>query len=307
MVHLERTMNFDDLRVFVIVAQHGGITSGANALNVAKSNVSQSVTRLEKELGVRLFERSSRRVALTREGLQLLPRVKSLLAEAENLREEASKTKSLPRGTVRIAVPPALGCAVLERLIPQLHVRYPDIALVVASNYMMDDLQNPAFDFAIRVGDIHDKALVASKAGSFSRILVSSPQHAGFHVQSVDSLSELPLLAFSQREPRVNWTLCATSEPGRRVIVDQQAYCAVHDFEVLMRLARAGHGIAEVPEFMARKEIRQGRLQRVLPDWQSPAVDVMFAYRAGVSRISRIAAVLEVARDVTTQLLGDNV
>lgn len=303
MVHRNRTINLEELHVFASVAHHGGFTSAADALGVTKSTISHAITRLEERLGTRLLERSSRRVALTREGAEVLPRIQSLLAEAENLLEETTRTTATPRGTVQIAVPPALGSAVLERFVSDLRRRYPDIALVVVSSYSMDDLQNPDFDFAIRAGHVHDENLVASRMGSFSRILVCAPEHPAAAIQSIEALNGLPLLGFSGRAPRVEWRLCSTSQPEPEVLIDKQALFAVQDFDMLLRLARAGHGIAEVPAFMAHVDIAEGRLAHVLADWKSPPVDVMLAYRVGASRVSRVAAALEVARDAIAQIL----
>ena len=303
MVQKSRTIDLDELQVFTSVAHHGGITAAADAMGVSKSTVSHSLTRLEERLGAKLFERSSRRVALTREGAQILPRVQSLLAEADNLLEDTTRTAATPRGTVRIAVPPALGSAVLTRLVPELQRRFPDIGLVVVPRYDLDDLQDPDFDFAIRAGRVHDETLVASRLGSFSRILVSASSHPAAKARSVEDLEEFPLLGFSGRSPRVEWNLQSVSRPDRHVIIERQACLAVQDFDMLMRLVRVGHGVAEIPKFMVREELAEGRLAHVLPDWSSLPVDVMLAYRVGASRVSRVAAVLEVARDAVIQVL----
>jgi DNA-binding transcriptional LysR family regulator len=303
MVRKIRTIDFEELRVFAMVAHHGGITPAANVLGIAKSTISHSLTRLEERIGARLFERNSRRVALTQEGTQVLPRVLSLLAEVDSLLEETARTTAAPRGIVRIAVPTALGSAVLEYLVPSLRERFPEIALVVVPGYEMDDLQDPAFDFAIRAGAVRDETLVASKVGAFFRILVCAPEHAAASAQSVDDLKDFPLLGFSNRTPRVEWILRSVSEPDREIVVEAKASLSVQDFETLLRMARAGHGVAEVPSFMAKDAIANGRLVHVLPEWTSPPVDVMLAYRFGVSRVSRVAAVLDVARDAIAEVL----
>ncbi|NRP90223.1 HTH-type transcriptional regulator DmlR [Ensifer adhaerens] len=307
MVQENRTIDLGELRVFAAIAHYGGLTSAAAALGVSKSTISHSLTRLEEGLGGRLFERSSRRVALTREGEQMLPRVQSLLAEADNLLEEAARTYTTPRGTVKIAVPPALGSAVLERLVPELQERYPDIVLVVSPNYGMDDLQDPVFDFAIRAGHVHDDSLVANRLGSFSRILVCAPTHPAAKIGSTADLNGLPLLAFSGRAPRVEWRLQSISRPKNEVLIDGQAKFAAQDFDMLVRLARTGHGVAEVPAFMVQTDVRDGKLAHVLPDWRSPPVDVMLAYRVGAARVSRVAAAIEVARDSVVQVLGKSI
>ncbi|MET4736682.1 DNA-binding transcriptional LysR family regulator [Bradyrhizobium japonicum] len=199
MVFDGRTIDFMELQVFAAVARHGGVTAAADALGISKSTVSLQITRLEDRLGTRLLVRSSRRVALTREGEQVLPRVQSLLAEAENLLEEASRASAAPRGIVRIAVSPPLGGAMLELLVPALRDRYPDVSLIVVPSYEMDDLQDPSFDFAIRVGRIQDDTLIANKIGEFSRILVCAPSYPLAGANSVELLRKEDLLAFGGR------------------------------------------------------------------------------------------------------------
>lgn len=307
MVFDGRTIDFMELQVFAAVARHGGVTAAADALGISKSTVSLQITRLEDRLGTRLLVRSSRRVALTREGEQVLPRVQSLLAEAENLLEEASRASAAPRGIVRIAVSPPLGGAMLELLVPALRDRYPDVSLIVVPSYEMDDLQDPSFDFAIRVGRIQDDTLIANKIGEFSRILVCAPSYPLAGANSVELLRKEDLLAFGGR---VNQRKFAAQE----IALDSDPQFSVADFDMLVRLSRAGYGIVEVPDFLVRTDIAEGRLVRVLPDWRSAPLDVILAYRVGVSRINRVAAVLnEVEWAVTavlqggTQTLGDRV
>ena len=303
MVQDRRTIDFHELYAFAAVVRHGGMTAAAKALGVSKSTVSMQITRLEQRLGTRLLERSSRRVALTREGEQVLPRIQSLLAEAEQLLEEATRAKAAPRGTVRISVSPPLGGAILDHLVPALRGRYPDISLVVVSSYQMDDLKDPAFDFAIRVGQIHDEALVANNIGTFSRILVCAPSHPAARVSSIDALNDALLLAFSGRSNDVSWRLQRKDGSEQEITLDRAAPFAIQDFDLLLRLARLGQGVTMVPDFMVRADLAEGRLVHILQAWQSPPVDVMLAYRIGASRVSRVAAVLEEARQAVTRVL----
>lgn len=114
MVEENQTIEFRELLAFSTVIRCGGITAAANNLDLSKSTVSLQVSRLEQRLGVKLLERNSRRVALTREGTRLLPRVVSLLEEVQLLIEESKQVAGVPGGSVRIAVTPALGGVVLK-------------------------------------------------------------------------------------------------------------------------------------------------------------------------------------------------
>ena len=262
MVQEYRTIDFHELQALAAVVRHGGMSAAAKALGVSKSTVSIQITRLEQRLGIRLLERSSRLVVLTREGQQVLPRIQSLLAEAEHLLEEATRAKALPRGTVRISVSPALGGAVLEYLVPALRGSHPDISLVVVSGYEMDDLKDPAFDFAIRVGQIRDEALVANKVGTFSRVLVCAPSHPAACLSSVDGLKDATLLAFSGRATDVTWRLQRKDGAEKEIALDCDAPFAIQDFDLLLRLARLGQGVTMVPDFMVRADLAEGKIGR---------------------------------------------
>ncbi|USI73554.1 LysR family transcriptional regulator [Sphingomonas morindae] len=306
MVQQSRTIDLHELRVFASVVRQGGITAAARALDVSKSTISMQITRLEARLGVRLVERTSRRVALTREGEQLLPRIQSILAEADYLLEDMDRARTSPRGLVRIAVPPAFGGALLGHLVPAIAERYPDIELAVEPSYDLDDVQDPAFDFAVRVGQVGDDGLIADRVGSFARILVGSAE-AAMLPSDIAMLDTVPLLAFSGSSTRVSWQLRKTDGSGGEIVLDCSAKVAVRDFDLLLRLVRAGQGVTMVPAFMVRQELASGRLVHLFPEWASPEVDVLLAYRIGASRISRVAAVLDEARKAALRVLAGEV
>lgn len=303
MVQENGTIDLYELQAFAHVIRHNGITAAAAAMGLSKSTVSMRITRLETRLGVALLKRSSRRIALTREGERLLPRIESLLAESAYLFEEATRTRTAPRGTVRMAVTPALGGAVLEHLLPALRASHPAISLVVVPTYELNDLQDPAFDFAIRVGRIHDEGLVARKLGTFSRVLVCAPSRQVTTISSIEMLRDLPLLAFSGRTTHIDWHL-QKKDGSADVVLDLEAQFSVPDFDLLLRLARLGQGIVAVPDFMVGADLEHGRLVPVLPDWRLLPLDVMLAYRAGASSLGRVAAVLEMTQLAVMKVLG---
>lgn len=135
MVQDSRTIDLQELRAFASVVRRGGITAAVRIYSLSKSTISMQLTRLETRIGVRLLERTSRRIALTREGEQLLPRIVSILAEVDYLLDDTLRARTSPRGTVRIAVPLALGGALLGQLVSAVAERYPDIALIVQPSY----------------------------------------------------------------------------------------------------------------------------------------------------------------------------
>jgi DNA-binding transcriptional LysR family regulator len=143
----------------------------------------------------------------------------------------------------------------LEFLVPTIRERYPDISLIVVPRYEIDDLQDPAFDFAVRVGRIRDDALVANKIGAFSRILVCAPSHPRARSSSAEMLKDRDLLAFSGRSPRFESRLHQKEHAEQEITLDREAQFSIADFDALVRLSRAGYGVVEVPDFMVHGAI----------------------------------------------------
>lgn len=252
-------------------------------------------------MAVKLLERSSRRVVLTKEGKALIPRVKSLLAKAEHLLEAAQSTKTLPRGDVRMAITPAFGEFILPHLAPRLLAEYPDIRLIVEPTYDLADLQNPNYDFAIRVGQVMDENLVARKIAGFRRILVASPEFAAqYQVNSPQDLANSPCLVFNGNAAQSQWKFENATD---KITVEIDARLAAKSFSMLSALAEQGFGYAYVTDFWVAEALKTGKLVRCLPDFHSETSDILLAYRFGAQKISRVSATLDVAQKVTSEIL----
>jgi DNA-binding transcriptional LysR family regulator len=272
---------------------------------VAKSVVSKHLSQLESRLGVRLLERSSRRVALTREGEALLPRVESLLAEARQLQDLAGESLDRPRGLVRIAATPEFGGYMAERFFPAAVARYPEIRLAMIPAYAFEDLQDPAFDLAFRIGEVKDDRLVARPLGIFHRILVASPRFLREHaIRKPADLAHTPCLTFSGSSPSAQWSLVSTTDGRRGATIEVAGPVSVRSFATLLGLARTGLGVAFVPEFIAREALRSKQVARCLPGFHSPGTTVYLAHRPGSTKISRVRAVRDLALGAVPNLLS---
>lgn len=177
--------------------------------------------------------------------------------------------------------------------------------LIVEPAYHFDDLQDPSFDFGIRVGKIKDDNLVANPLGTFRRVLVASPDliKANAPAKPTD-LAQLPCLVFSGQLTETNWRLESVNQPGRTEVVSVQAHVAIRSFSSLLDLAMQGLGVALVPAFLVHDELASGRLIRCLPAWHSPSVDVMLAYRFGATKVARVGAAIEETRKVVAAILS---
>jgi DNA-binding transcriptional LysR family regulator len=306
MVSSLETVELQELRTFVAVGRRLGITAAAELLGVAKSAVSKSLGTLERRLGVRLFERSSRRVALTREGETLLPRAESILAELERLVADARSEFIEPAGAVRIAATPEFGGLLVGRFVPPLLERHPKLQVAMQLEYAHTDLLDPSVDIAFRVGSVHDDRLVAKPLGRFHRILVASPAWVAQHpVRQPADLARCEALLFSEQQLRTEWTLLPVRGDGDAVDVSVQGRLAVRGFNALLAAAEAGLGVARLPAFVAHAALERKSVVRVLPAWTSPPANVHLVHRFGVDRIGRVKAVIAAAQDMVVPLLHE--
>lgn len=298
-----RTLDFQQIHSLICILRYGGITAAADHLGIAKSAVSKQLSQLEQVLGVKLLERSSRRIQLTREGEHILPRLESLLAEGERLLTQAHDEQSRPEGKVRIAASPEFGAYVARHFFPQVIQTYPELTLVMEPTYTFADLQDTAFDLAFRLGSVQDDRLVARPLGSFQRILVASPAYLAAHpLVDPTELNQHACLIFSNQQNRTEWTL--QNAQAKKINVEVSGSIAIKSFTALMGLAEAGLGVAKVPAFIAQDAIAAGRLVHCLPEYASQPMPIYLTYRFGAEKIQRVKAVLDAALTQVPLLLN---
>ncbi len=299
-------MSHLELLVFSQVVRSGGISKAADDLGIAKSAVSKQLARLEERLQVKLLIRSARRLSLTPEGENLLPMVESLIAETRRLVEVASDDISAPAGRVRVATSNELGQLLMARLMPEIAAQYPKLRIGVKLGYGFDDLQDPAFDLAFRIGRVSDDRLVSHQVGTYYRVLVAHPALPGLdRVREPTDLQQHECMIFSSEQHQREWPLVHSLDPEHTVPIPIGGRLAALSFSALCAAAEAGAGITYLPNFVARAPIDRGSLVRVLPDWRSPDAPVFLAYRYGSQKIARIRAVIDLARELIPPLLRE--
>lgn len=297
-------MEFQFLRVFVQVAHRGGITAAADVLGIAKSAVSKQLSELESLLKVQLFERSSRRISITKAGEALLPRAESILAEVERLVGEAREEKTQISGTVKISASPEFGAILSKTFLPKLLAQNPQLKVLMRLEYEMDDLHDPSFDLAFRLGSMGDDRLVGRRIGEFDRILVCSPDFARANrILKPEGLSVLPALLFSDVQLKTQWVLQAAEGKAREISVNVDGRLGIRGFNALLTAAEAGLGFARLPSFVAMSAIERGSLVQFLPTWRATPASVFIAYRTGVMNIGRVRAVIDTAVAEIPELL----
>src|SRR5277367_3144422 len=169
--------DFEGLAMFAKVAEERSFAAAARNMGVSVATVSRAVTRLEERLGGRLFNRTSRRLALTDYGRMLAERASKIYAEAEATEDFARETSSRPRGLVKLAAPLSFGTRWVAPLLPEFFRRFPDIAIDLHLTDAHTDLIGDGFDAALRIAVLEDSSLVARQIAPVRRFVVASPAY----------------------------------------------------------------------------------------------------------------------------------
>lgn len=287
---MDDTISLHELRAFAAIARHGSLSRAATACGVQRAAMSKLLAGLEERCGVRLVERSTRRMSLTAAGQVLAERAEEMLQLSARALEDVRREAHEPKGLLRVAAPPELGTWLTSRVMAPFVARHPTIHLTLRLDYAFADVLDTAIDLAIRVGQVQHQSLVARKVGSFTRILVASPTVARRMPEDVVGLEVLPCVLFGDGEAASTWTLT----DGMRIVrVRASGRFSARSFPALLQAAVAGVGIAQLPDFVAEPYLATGVIVRVLPAWRSPLLDVLAVHRPGHHRVRRVAALLD--------------
>lgn len=256
-----------DLGLFLRVLDLGSISAAARSLDLSVAVASQRLKRLERELGVRLLHRTTRRLHATAEGAVLAEQGRALVEDLEALTGGLRRSASEVAGTVRVTMSASFGRQYISPLLPEFMARYPRLRLSINLNDQLLDLVSAGFDLAIRIGDLEDSSLVARKLASNRRVLCASPDYLRRHgaPRGPQDLTrhECLLLVGSQGRQDA-WRLAGGD--GGEVVVRVRGNVESNNGEVLRDAAVGGLGIALHSTWHVCEDLREGRLQVVLPD-----------------------------------------
>ncbi len=255
------------LTSFVRTAETLSFVQAAQLLGISASAVGKNVARLEQQLGVRLFNRSTRSVSLTPEGILLLTRSRHILEQIREVEAEITQTVNHPSGKLRISLP-VVGYRLLTPLLPQFSQRFPDIELELDFSDRLVNVIDEGFDVAIRSGEMQDSRLQARALGAFRFVLCASPrylQRLGTPTASGDlQQHHCILFRFPATGLIQTWELA-----DLRVTGEFQAahLLTVNNIEAMVQSTLMGMGISYVPDFVVGDLLQRGELLEVLPGY----------------------------------------
>jgi DNA-binding transcriptional LysR family regulator len=289
-LQMSKLPDFEGLAMFAKVAEEGSYAGAARAMGVSVATVSRAVSRLEDRLGGRLFNRSSRQLALTEFGQSLADRANQLYAEAEAIEHTALETAKRPRGLVRLAVPMAFGVRWVAPLLPKFFRLYPDISVDLHLSDDRVDLISDGFDAALRIAVLEDSSLVAKQIATVRRYIVAAPDYLSRYgrPRHPDDLTAHRCLGYAYRARRDVWRF--TNKDGRTAAVTPVGPLRVTNVEALIPTLLAGQAIGELPEFIAFDLIKSGRVEAILPDWTMALGGLYFVTPTTRARGAKVAA-----------------
>jgi DNA-binding transcriptional LysR family regulator len=269
-------MNVEDLRLFVATLDEGSFTAAADKLGVSKQYVSRRTMALEELLGVRLLNRTTRRLQPTELGMLLYERATRILNDLQETRELVSDKSPVVRGTLRISAPMTFGTLHLSPLLPLFMQNHPHIALELELNDRSVDLLAEGYDMSIRIGTLEDSTLVAKRLTSMRIAVCASPAYLAERGVPHD-LSELEthsLLLYGHSR-HVEWRFQAQGKPTSVVV---KGNLRANNGEVIRDAAIGGMGIAYLPTFIVGEALANGSLVPILEAYQPPNAAVYAVY-----------------------------
>lgn len=270
-----------EMEAFVSVVEQGGFTNAASKLRISKSAISKHVSGLETRLGVRLLNRTTRRVSPTELGLSYYDRAIAILADARAADEMITAMQSTPKGALRISAPVDLGNNQLSTAVGAFLQKYPDVSINMTLDDSYVEIIAEGFDIAIRIGDLIDSSMRARKLSETVTRLVASKEYLTEHgtPKTIDDLAKHHLLHYSNLSTGNTWHMTAPSGEERQVRAVGRL--TVNNGGSLLRAAESGLGIARIPCFIIDDAIADGRVVPVLENLPENRLSINAIYPPG--------------------------
>ena len=284
--------DFEAMAIFAKVVELRSFAAAAGELALSKATVSKAVTRLEERLGARLFNRTSRRLALTEAGRGLADRAARLLADGEAAESEALAQAAAPRGLVRLAAPMSFGLKVVAPLLPAFLERYPDISVDLHLSDAMVDLIGDGFDLGVRIASLPDSSLVARRLCAMPRHIVAAPSYLARHGRPTHPMHLARHRCFGYAYLSTPGTWQFVNKAGEQATVRVSGPLRVNNGDAVLPALLAGLGIASLPEFLVAEAIAAKQVEVILKGWKQTEGAVHLVMPPGGPRPARIEVLI---------------
>ena len=283
--------DFVAMAFFVHVAERGSFTAAARHIGQPLSTVSRRIAELEKSLGVRLLERSTRSVRLTELGADYYNFCSRGLQEFDSANLMVQNRQSEVSGLVRITVPPSLVEPFFVPLVTKFLDAYPNARVVIMSTQRQVDLLNENVDIGFRVGNLNDSGLSARKIATYTDHLVAAPDYVAgrMPISTPADLTGHCVITFGTDGAPASWSLARLADNGETetVSVSLLSHLQLNDFAAIHAATMSGGGISRIPSILCAKSLNEGHFVKVLPQWSFEPV-TLSAITLGTRNMSRL-------------------
>jgi len=274
--------NVKAMRLFLTVVQTGSLSGAGRQSGLSPASVSRQVTALEDDLGVRLLNRTSRRLSLTEAGQVYLEHAERLLQDIDELRDAVSQMAVKPRGTLRIQSRISLGTQHVAPLIPTFLALYPDLKIDLWLTDNDLDLTEHGIDLAIRTGDLSDSTLIGRRLASSPRVICASPQYWAEHGKPTtpEALMDHNCLTYRFEFGTAAALWQFRTDTGQSVNVQVAGNFQTNNGDALRVATLSGLGVAMLPAWSVKDHLKAGSLERVLSDYETTVSNLDFGIYA---------------------------
>ena len=275
-------MDLNDIVVFTKVVETKSFTGAADALGLPKTTVSRKLAQLEERLGVRLVQRTTRKLALTEIGEAYYERCARIVADVAAAEQLVTDMQATPRGRLRVTAPVDFSARFLGEIVAEFLAQHPDINVELEATNRVVDMIDEGFDLALRFGQMPESTLIARKLCSLYLILVASPSYLARRgaPKTVEELDDHDHVLFTPASRNQTWTLVHDNGSDHTYDFGRPARLASNNYGPVVDVARQGGGITLISDFMVMDDIRAGKLVHVLPEWHTRPTDVHAVYPA---------------------------
>ncbi|WP_149087354.1 LysR family transcriptional regulator [Pseudomonas prosekii] len=281
----------DDLAAFAVLIEAGSFTLAAQQLGCSKGQLSKRISLLESRFSVVLLQRTTRRLSLTAAGAALLPQAQALVVQVERARQALARLKDDMAGPVRMTVPVSLGETFFDGLLLEFSGKYPDVQIELDLSNNFRDLSRDGFDLAVRSEVGNDERLVARPLLAWNEMTCASPAYLERYGEPLtpQDLAEHHCLLNSHYSGREEWLYHQQHELLR---VRVSGPFASNHYSLLKKAALAGAGIARLPSYLLQAELADGRLRRLLRDYQTRRMPMYLVhpYQGGLPKRTQVLA-----------------
>lgn len=283
--------DLNDLLYFARVIEAGGFAAAGRLLGIPKSRLSRRIAELEARLGVRLLQRTTRKLALTDVGERYYLHCQAMLQEANAAEEAVAAVSATPRGRLRVSCPVSLAQTSLTTIVPPFLSLYPQVQLEMLLTNRRVDLLEEGVDIALRVraSDDQDPSLVSRKLFPALSILVAAPALLGAEPPTrPEQLAQFPALGALEADRHIHWRLIGPQDERQDLVLE--ARLAADDFVLRKAAALAGLGVTMLPMMFCEEELTSGTLVRLLPGWSMPGgyLQAVYMHHRGLLPAMRV-------------------